>query len=326
MSLKSAQPSAADTDRYSALELRHLRLIRAVAEEHGLTGASERLHLTPSALSHQLRQVEGIAGLPLFRRERKAMRLTAAGEILFELAVRALTAIDDVEDRLARLRAGSGGTIRLCAHCYTGYHWLPGVMQTFRASHPEAEVRVVAEATYRSIDALMEREVDLVITASDISDTRLRRRPVLHDEIFLVVAPTHPLARRRSVEPSHLADEHILLYAPTPEESGICVQFLKPAGIWPRRYTSVRLTEGIIEMVKAGLGISFLAEWAARPELDRGSLVAVRLGRKGFKRTWNAITLRDADASPLLDSFVDHLAAALQAGQSAPRPKLELAS
>lgn len=326
MTLKSAQPQAAAGDRYSALELRHLRLVRAVAEEHGLTAASERLHLTPSALSHQLRQVEAITGLPLFRRERKAMRLTAAGEVIFELATRALAAIDDVEDRLARLRAGTGGTIRLCAHCYTGYHWLPAVMQTFRTSHPEAEVRVVAEATYRSIDALMEHEVDLVITASDINDSSLRKRPVLNDEIFLVLAPTHPLARRRSVEPAHLADEHILLYAPTPEESGVCVQFLKPAGIWPRRYTSVRLTEGIIEMVKAGLGVSFLAEWAARPELDRGTLVAVRLGRRGFKRTWNAITQRDTEASPLLDSFVDHLSAALQAGKSTPRQKLELAS
>lgn len=318
--LKVAQPTpkpvAASAERYSALELRHLRLVRAVGEEHGLTGASRRLHLTPSALSHQLRQVESIAGLPLFRREHRAMRLTAAGEIVFEQAVRVLAAIDDVEDRLGRLRSGAGGTIRLCTHCYTGYHWLPAVMQTFRASHPEAEVRVVAEATYRSLDALMEREVDLVITASDVADPRVRRRPVLHDEIFLVVAPDHPLARRRSVEPAHLAGEHILLYAPTPEESGICVQFLQPAGVWPRRYTSVLLTEGIVEMVKAGLGVSFLAEWAVQPELRRGSLAAVRLGRSGFKRTWSAITLAESEAdSPILDSFIDHLAAALQAGR-----------
>lgn len=324
--MKTAQPTSALSDRLSELELRHLRLVRAVAEENGLTAASKRLHLTTSALSHQLRQVESIVGLPLFRREHRAMRLTPAGEILFELATRAQSAIDDVEDRLARLRTGSGGTIRLCAHCYTGYHWLPGVMKTFRASHPEAEVRVVAEATYRSIDALMDHEVDLVITASDIADSRLRRRPVLHDEIFLVVAPNHPLAHRKSVEPVHLANEHILLYAPTPEESGVCVQFLQPAGIWPRRYTSVRLTEGIIEMVKAGLGVSFLAEWAARPELDRGTLLAVRLGRHGFKRTWNAITTRDGGESPLLNSFIDHLAAALQAGKPGARAKLALAS
>lgn len=317
--MKTAQLQETATDRYSALELRHLRLVRAVAEERGLTAASQRLHLTPSALSHQLRQVETIAGLPLFRRERRAMRLTAAGEIVFELAVRALAAIDDVEDRLARLRSGAGGTIRLCAHCYTGYHWLPAVMQTFRTAHPDVEVRVVAEATYRSIDALGEHEVDLVITASDIDDPDLRQRPVLHDEIFLVVAPGHPLAARRSVEPVHLADEHLLLYAPTPEESGVCMQFLKPAGIWPRRYTSVRLTEGIIEMVKAGLGVSFLAEWAARPELDRGALIAVRLGRRGFKRTWHAVTTRDAPATPVLDTFIDHLAAALR--PSAPARK-----
>jgi LysR family transcriptional regulator for metE and metH len=241
------------------------------------------------------------------------MRLTTAGEIVFELAARAMAAVADVEERLDRLRAGIGGTIRLCAHCYTGYHWLPGVMRSFREVHPEAEVRVVAEATYRSLEALREREVDLVITASSFADPRLRARPVLRDEIFLVVPPAHPLARRRWVEPVHLTNEHLLLYAPTPDESGVCVEFLRPAGIWPRRYTSVRLTEGIIEMVKAGLGVSFLAEWAARPALDRGTLVAVRLGRGGFKRTWNALTWNEPVHSALIDEFIDHLAAAFQA-------------
>ena len=322
MSLKTAQRTSDPTDRYSALELRHLRLVRAVGEEHGLTAAGKRLSLTASALSHQLRQVESIVGLPLFRREHRRMRLTAAGEIVFELAHRTLAAIDDVEDRLASLRTGSGGTIRLCAHCYTGYHWLPAVMQSFRTSHPDAEVRVVAEATYRSLDALMDHEVDLVITASDVTDTRLHKSPVLHDEIFLVVAPGHPLARRASVEPVHIANEHIILYAPTPEESGICVQFLKPAGVWPRRYTSVLLTEGIIEMVKAGLGVTFLAEWSVRPELERGTLVAVRLGRRGFKRTWQAITTRDSRDNPILRTFIEHLAATLQAGRSKQQPRL----
>lgn len=326
LSLKSAQPTPPPRDRYSALELRHLRLVRAVAEERGLTAASERLHLTPSALSHQLRQVESVVGQPLFRRERKAMRLTAAGELVFDLSTRVLAAVADAEDRLARLRAGAGGTIRLCAHCYTGYHWLPSVMQSFRSAHPETEVRVVAEATYRSIEALLEREIDLVITASAVSDPRLRKRPVLHDEIFLVVPPPHPLATRRWVEPAHLAKEHLLLYAATPEESGVCVEFLRPGGVWPRRYTSVRLTEGILEMVKAGLGVSFLAEWAARPEIERGSVVPVRLGRRGFKRTWNAITWNEPDANPALDSFVEHLAAAFRAGKSTPPGPLRLVS
>jgi LysR family transcriptional regulator for metE and metH len=324
--LKTAQSTTDTADRYSALELRHLRLVRAVAEEQGLTAASERLHLTPSALSHQLRQVEAIVGLPLFRRERKAMRLTPAGEIIFELAVRALTAITDVEDRLGHLRRGVGGTIRVCTHCYTGYHWLPAVMRSFRAAHPEVEVRVAADATYRPFEALAEREIDLVITASALPDARFRKRAVMQDEVLLVVPPDHPLAKRRWVEPSHLGDEHLVLYAPTPEESGPCVEFLKPAGVWPRRYTSVRLTEAIVEMVKAGLGVSFLAEWAVRPQLAQGSLVAVRLGRAGFKRTWHAVTWDESGGNVFLDTFIEHLAAAFRADKAGARRKLALAS
>lgn len=324
--LNMAQPTPEVVDRYSALELRHLRLVRAVAEERGLTAASERLRLTPSALSHQLRQVETIVGLPLFQRERKAMRLTAAGEIIFELAARALDAVTDVEDRLVRLRQGVGGTIRVCTHCYTGYHWLPAVMQSFRAAHPEVEVRVAADATYRPFEALADREIDLVITASVVADPRLRKRAVMQDEVLLVLPVDHPLAQRRWVEPVHLAKEHLVLYAPTPDESGPCVEFLKPAGIWPRRYTSVRLTEAIVEMVKAGLGVSFLAEWSVRPHLESGALAAVRLGRSGFKRTWNAVTRDEPEAGAILDTFIDHLAAAFRAGKPVARSREKLVS
>ena len=298
-------------DRYSGLELRHLRLVWAVAEEHGLTPASERLHLTPSALSHQLRQVESLVGAPLFRRERKAMRLTGAGEIVFELATRALSAVADVEDRLARLRDGAAGTVRVSTHCYTGYHWLPAVMRAFRADHPEADVRIVGEATTRPIEALLEREIDVAITTEVPTSSLLRTRPVLSDEIVLLVPPSHRLAGRARIEARDVADEHLILYASTPDQSAFCVDVLRPAGIRPRRYTSIQLTEGILEMVKAGLGVTALAEWSARPEVERGNLRAIRIGRRGFKRTWNAVTRAEDDQNGVISGFVCHLAANL---------------
>lgn len=143
MSLKTTQRDAPPVDRYSSLEVRHFRLVYGVAEARGLTGASRRLRVTPSALSHQLRQIESIVGMPLFRRESKAMRLTAAGEIVFELATRAMGAVADVEERLQKLREGVSGTIRLCTHCCTGYHWLPAAMEFFRVVRPGADIRAL---------------------------------------------------------------------------------------------------------------------------------------------------------------------------------------
>jgi len=306
--MKHIQGAADPFTRYSGVELRHLRLVWTVAEERSLTRASERLRLTPSALSHQLRALEAIANGPIFHREGKRMRLTPAGDVLLDAATRVLGVIADAEDRLMKCQQGRAGTVRLCTHCYTGYHWLPAVIRAFRTEHPEADVRVVGEATHRALEALSNREIDLAITSRLPERADLLVRPVLRDEVRLIVPANHPLARKPWLEPAEIAREHLFLYAGGPENSSLCVDILRPAGVWPRRHTNIQLTEGIIELVKAGLGVAALAEWAVQPYLADGSVVAKRITRKGWHRTWNAITWSKAEAGPLVMSFVDRLA------------------
>jgi len=295
--------------RYTGLELRHLRLVWTVAEEKGLTGAARRLRLTPSALSHQLRALEEIVDGAVFRREGKAMRLTAAGEVLFEAAVRVLGTVADAEDRLAKLRTGLTGTVRVSTHCYTGYHWLPAVITGFRSDFPEAEVRVVGEATRRPLEALYAREIDVAVTTERPDRHDVLVRPVLRDEMFMILPAGHGLARKAWLEPADIAREHLLTYVNNPEESSLCQEILRPAGAWPRRHTSMFLTEAIVELVRAGLGISVLAEWAARPYLADGRIVARRITRAGWRRTWHAVTWPKDTAGPLVMGFVDRLAA-----------------
>ena len=118
------------------------------------------------------------------------------------------------------------------------------------------------------------------------------------------------------MEPTHFAGEHLILYTATPESSIVCTEFLRPAGVWPRRFTSVFLTEAILEMVKAGLGVTCMAEWAVKPALESKSLVAVRLGRSGFRRTWRAIPWKEPESSPLVGEFVEHLVQAFKRKKS----------
>ena len=308
--MKVAQPTLVDLPaRYSEMELRHLRLVWTVAEAGGLTKAAERLRLTPSALSHQLKALERIAGGALFRRDGRTMRLTAAGELLFEVAVRVLGLVASAEERLAKLNQGSAGIVRLSTHCYTGYHWLPAVIRAFHVDHPDAEVSIVAEATRRPLPALYAREIDVAITTDRPDDANVRVRPVLRDEVVLLVAPWHPLAKKPWVEPAEIAREHLLMYAERPENSVLCMEILRPAGLWPRKTTSIQLTEAIIEMVKSGLGVAALAEWAVHPHLRGGALVARRITRKGWMRTWHAVTWPESESGPLVTSFVDHVVA-----------------
>jgi LysR family transcriptional regulator, regulator for metE and metH len=306
--VKPAQAGSDPFTRYSGLELRHLRLVWTVAVERNLTRASERLRLTPSAISHQLRALEEVVNGPIFHREGKRLRLTPAGDVLLDAATRVLGIVTDAEDRLIKSQQGRAGTVRLCTHCYTGYHWLPAVIRAFRTEHPEADVRVAGDATHRALEALYNREIDLAITPQHPERPGLLVRPVLRDEVRLILPANHPLAKKAWLEPPEIAREHLFLYAGGPEESSLCVDILRPAGVWPRRHTNIQLTEAILELVKAGLGVAALAEWAVQPYLADGSVVAKRITRKGWRRTWNAITWSKAEAGPLVMSFVDRLA------------------
>lgn len=294
--------------RYTGVELRHLRLVWTVAEENSLTRASERLGLTPSALSHQLRVLEEIVNGPIFHREGKRMRLTPVGEVLLDAATRVLGIVADAEDRLVKIRQGRAGTVRLSTHCYSGYHWLPAVIRAFRAEHPEADVRVVGDATLRALEALYAREIDVAITPERPERAGMFVRPVLRDEVKLILPANHPLAGKAWLEPAEIAREHLFLYAGGPEESSLCLEILRPAGAWPSRHTNIQLTEAILELVKAGLGAAALAEWAIQPALADGNIVAKRITRRGWHRTWNAVTWPKAEAGPLVMTFVDRLA------------------
>ena len=115
------------------LEIRHLKLLAAVAEEGSVTEAGRRLHVTQSALSHQLRDAEEKLGAQLFMRLGRKMVLTAAGEKLLESAKRVLDELRTAETQIEGLNGATRGVIRVSTECYTCYHWLPPVLKRFHA-------------------------------------------------------------------------------------------------------------------------------------------------------------------------------------------------
>ena len=131
------------------LEIRHLRLVEAVAEVGSLTAAADRLYLTQSALSHQLRDIEERLGAPLFLRRNRRMLPTAAGQRLIESARAVLGELARAETAVRELAGSGQGLLRVATECYTCYHWLPGVLREFGHAHPRVEVRIEVEATTR---------------------------------------------------------------------------------------------------------------------------------------------------------------------------------
>jgi LysR family transcriptional regulator, regulator for metE and metH len=290
------------------LDIRHLKLLVAVTEEKSVTKAGERLHLSQSALSHQLRDLEERLGTPLFLRLNKRMVLTQAGERLLLSAKEVLSELRRAEDEVAQMAHHKRGTLRLSTECYTCYHWLPEKLKAFGQRFPDVDVKIVVEATHHPLQALLNGKLELAVVSDHPRDKRIVYHPLFKDEMVAIMPPTHRLAAKPYLLAKDFADEHLFLYV-EPKDSDLYQLLLNPAGVTPRRLSQMPLTEAIIEMVKAGLGLSVLARWAVAEPLNAGTLVARPLTKRGLHRQWSAALLNQALTPAYLLEFVKLLAA-----------------
>jgi LysR family transcriptional regulator for metE and metH len=289
------------------LELRHLRLVLAIAETGSVTRAGERLHLSQSAVSHQLSDIEDRLSAALFNRVGKRMVITPAGEDLLRSARQVLDIVGRTESGI-KARSRSGGVLRVSTQCYTCYHWLPALLKEYRVSHPQVDVHIDASSTRQPVEALLDGRIDLAVVFDRVKDRRLVELPLFQDDLVVISSPTHRFASRSFVEPEDFADEALIIYAPK-EESSLLQRVIQPAGVTPKSIQQVQLTEAIIELVKAGLGVAVLARWAVEPYVKAGALHSARLGRKGHRRQWGAVVLRDMADVRFVKDFVGLLSA-----------------
>jgi LysR family transcriptional regulator for metE and metH len=293
------------------LEIRHLKLVATIAETGSVTRASNRLHLTQSALSHQLRDAEQQLGTRLFERQKGTMTLTSAGARLLQSAKAILEELERAEKAIHEGKtSGNGvdrGLIRLSTECHTVYHWLPPRLKMFQRKFPQVEFELVVEATDNPFEALLEGELDLAIVCDPVRNRKIRYTPLFEDEMLVIVPPGHPMARKKCAAPADFAEETVFVYPPK-EESSLLNEVLLPAGVSPRRVQEVMLTEAIIEMVRGGVGVAALARWAAAPQLASGAVIGLPMMPGGFHRKWAAAQLREKQAPAYLQAFVQLLA------------------
>jgi LysR family transcriptional regulator for metE and metH len=299
------------------LESPHLRLIAEVARCESVTRAADRLNVTQSAVSHQLRDLEDKLGTPLFLRSGRRMLPTPAGRLIAAAADDVLGAIGRVEAQVEQLARHLAGELRVCTHCYTGYSWLPSLIEGLRSRYPHFALQIAPEYTIDPLAALLDARLDLAIMNDLSDDRRLRYRELFDDEHVAVVPARHRWAARSFVRPDEIAAEPLYLYSRSIENSFIMRHVLGPLGLTPAHVTYLQLPEGILEMVKAGFGATVLPRWSIAGALASGDLRAVRITRRGVFRKWYAVTLSDITPTPFMEAFVDLLR---QQGPATARP------
>jgi LysR family transcriptional regulator, regulator for metE and metH len=263
------------------IDVRHLRSLVAIAETQRLAAAAERVHLSPSALSHQIKALEAHHQLALFQRTRQGLRFTQAGERLLTLAREVLASIEGAERDLARLRGDTRGELRVVLECHTCFDWLMPVMDRFRTRWPEVEVDLVAGFHADPMRLLASGKADLVIGSKPSARRGLHVQPLFRFEIVLALAVEHRLRSKRRVDAADLAGETLITY-PVPEARiDLIREVLRPAGIrLPRR--TAELTIAILQLVASRRGVAALPNWGVKSYVDHDYVLAKRIGAKGL--------------------------------------------
>ncbi len=287
------------------LEVRHLRTLRALHQCGTLAKAAERLHVTQSALSHQLKDLEQRLEVRLYHRKGKPLRFTPAGERLLKLAERVLPEMECALAELQRMREGESGRLHIAIECHSCFEWLMPAMDAYRADWPEVEMDVTLAYSFEPLPALVRGDLDLVITSDPQPLPGVVYHPLFRFQGVLVMANGHPLTRKSWIEPTDLRDETLITYPVPTRRLDIYRHFLEPAGVAPAERRTAELTLIILQLVASRRGVAALPDWAVHEHLERGYVSARPMGRKGMWGTLYCAFHEGMGEAPYLRAFLD---------------------
>ncbi len=285
------------------IELRHLRSLIAIAQSTKLASAAERVHLTQSALSHQVKALEGHYGVALFERSKQGLRFTPAGSRFLELAHTVLDQVSLAERDVARLKGDTSGELRIVLECHTCFDWLMPVMNEFRRRWPEVELDLVAGFHADPLSMLADGKADVVIGSRPRQRLAWQVAPLFQFEILVVMANEHRLRNKRRLEPTDLLGETLITYPVPDNRIDLIREVLKPAGIELERRTA-ELTIAVLQLVASRRGIAALPNWGVKNYCDHDYVVAKRMGAKGLWSELHAVAVKAVFAKPYFTDFV----------------------
>jgi LysR family transcriptional regulator for metE and metH len=286
------------------LELRHLRTLAALRSAGSLLRAAQLLNLTQSALSHQVKLLEGLYGMQLFERNSTPIVFTATGMRLLQLADAVLPLVEEAERDAARLSKGVAGQLRVALECHTCFDWLMPVMDEFRRRWPEVEIDLVSGFHSDSSELLRSGKADVMIGSEVPSSRHFASFPLFRFEIMAVLPLKHRLHARRRLEASDFEGETLITYPVVEERIDLIREVLRPANINFDRRTA-ELTVAILQLVASRRGVAALPNWGIKNYLDYDYIIAKSIGKKGLWSDLHVFVPNALAKQPFLHDFIN---------------------
>ncbi|MBY6135070.1 LysR family transcriptional regulator [Leisingera sp. XS_AS12] len=286
------------------IEFRHLRTIKAIHEAGGLARAADQLNITQSALSHQVKGLEEQAGVELFIRRSKPMKLSPAGQRLLRLAEQVLPQVEAAQAEFSSLRDGHTGRMHIAIECHACFEWLFPVLEGFRKNWGDVDVDIRPGLAFDALPALQKEEVDLVVSSDPEDIAGVEFIELFDYKPVFVASAQHPLAAKAYVEAEDFRGEALITYPVEKSRLDVFSQLLTPAGVEPASIRQVELTAVILLLVASNRGVSVLPDWVVREVKYSSDYVTRPLTKEGItRRLYAAIRSEDRD-KPFMQELI----------------------
>lgn len=286
------------------IEVRHLKTLQAIRDTGSMIEAAERVHLTQSALSHQLKELEHRLNVTLLVRKSRPLKFTSAGQVVLRLADEVLPKFRAAHRDLQKLAGGEAGRLHIAIECHSCFQWLMPSIDAYRSNWPEVELDLSSGFNFDPLPALQQSQLDLVITSDPTPLSGITYLPLFRYEALLAVSHQDELAKKSQIEPQDLANKTLITYPVDHERLDVFRDFLDPAKVKPKEVRQAELTVMMMQLVASGRGVCCLPNWALAEYLQRDYIKAVRLGENGLWSTLYAAVRDESANAPYIEDFV----------------------
>lgn len=286
------------------IEIRHLKTLQALRDTGSLVEAAERVFLTQSALSHQLKELEARLECELFARKSRPLRFSEAGKRLLQLADEVMVKLADAERDIKKLVHGEAGRLYMAIECHSCFNWLMPTIEVYRNHWPGIELDFSGGFTFEPLPALAQGDIDLVITSDPLPIKGVDYVPLFDYEMHIALANQHPLAAKEFLQPEDLRDQTLITYPVARERLDVFKQFLNPAGVEPKAVRTSELTLMMVQLVASGRGLCALPNWVLAEYVEQGLIRVRSAGEEGVWATLYAALREEQLASPYVQDFL----------------------
>ena len=292
------------------LELRHLKTLTALREHGSLVAAAGDLCLTPSALSHQLRELDQWFGVEVVNRRSRPVSFSNVGQRLLKLADEVLPQVQIAQSDITRIVHGQTGRITFSSECHSCFDWLMPLLNQYRQQYPDVDLDFASGFEANPHELLQTGEFDLLITADPIALKGVEYFPIFEYESRLVLSNTHPLVRAKDITVQELAEETLVTYPGDKHRLDIMSRLFIPANILPKQIRTTDLTQMLIQLVASGRGIGALPDWVVNEYEQKGWVTSRRLdcvAPEGLRRTLYAGYRTEEKEKDYFEGFLKQL-------------------